>query len=810
MAHSATSISPSSAQPRWASNARFATVLCLTGLCCDGSVFAGGVLPQGGQYVAGSGTINGNATSLTINQSSSRGVIDWNSFSIGNGNHVTFNNGNGATLNRVTGGNTSFVLGTLSATGSVYLIDQQGIVVGKSGVVSTGGRFVASTLGVDNTAFMQGGALTFSGASTRRVVNLGRIGSTNGDVFLISPVEVDNYGTVAASNGTAELAAGKTVLLQDSSSGQQLFVLAGSHGNVVNRGPIVAAQVSLQAADGNVFALAGNHASIRAVGTATRQGHVWLVADTGTVTLAERIEARNGMDQDGTVDTRAGKLMFVGTAPTVLAGVWNIATPSMRIGYRKASAFVRSLNAGTSINLQTTGAGGQTGDVVVASNLDWTGDASLTLGAYRNLTINAGTAVKNTGGGNLTLRADATGIDNGGSVLNKGTLDWSQSTGAIGAFYDMNGGYQAGTQQINSAWAPGPYSGLRTQSTAYKLVNSLDDLQNVSQDLAGNYALGRDIDASATSTQPYIPIGNTVTPFTGQFDGQGHQISSLTAQPWFSSNPYDEPLIGMFGEVGSTGIVRNLNVEGTMSAPYVDPEGQLGYVGIAAAINNGTLLRVNASGSIDTGAGPSGTDYTIVGGLVGSNGGTVLRSSSGVNVVAGGNVGGLVGVNSGLIEQSFSSGTVESLSYINHGAGGLVDTNTGTITQSYSTSPTVFQGYCRGSADTPCGGAALVVDNEGTISQSFATGLVTQPLYGPIGLARTNNGTIASDVYWDKDTTTATVGVVYGTPVPATNGYTTAQMSNAASFATYDFSATGVWAMPAGATHPILRWQLGE
>jgi hypothetical protein len=265
----------------------------------------------------------------------------------------------------------------------------------------------------------------------------------------------------------------------------------------------------------------------------------------------------------------------------------------------------------------------------------------------------------------------------------------------------------------------------------------------------------------------------------------------------------------MFGEVGSMGIVRNLNVEGTMSAPYVDPEGQLGYVGIVAAINNGTLLRVNASGSIDTGAGPSGADYTIVGGLVGSNGGTVLRSSSGVDVVAGGNVGGLVGVNSGLIEQSFSSGTVESLSYINHGAGGLVDTNTGTITESYSTSPTVFQGYCRGAGGTPCGGAALVVDNEGTISQSFATGLVSQPFYGPIGLARTNNGTIASDVYWDKDTTTATVGVVYGTPVPATNGYTNAQMSNTASFPTYDFSATGVWAMPAGATHPVLRWQVG-
>jgi hypothetical protein len=187
-----------------------------------------------------------------------------------------------------------------------------------------------------------------------------------------------------------------------------------------------------------------------------------------------------------------------------------------------------------------------------------------------------------------------------------------------------------------------------------------------------------------------------------------------------------------------------------------------------------------------------------------------LRSASSVSLTAGGSLGGLAGANSGLIAQSFSSGPLNSLSYINHGAGGLVDYNSGTIEQSYSTSTTLLQGYCRGSAGNPCGGAGLVVTNDGTISQSFATGRVTQPFYQPIGIARTNNGTIAGDVYWDKETTTATVGVVYGTPVPASNGLTTAQMSTPGSFASFDFGPTGVWAMPVGATHPVLRWQLAH
>ena len=146
--------------------------------------------------------------------------------------------------------------------------------------------------------------------------------------------------------------------------------------------------------------------------------------------------------------------------------------------------------------------------------------------------------------------------------------------------------------------------------------------------------------------------------------------------------------------------------------------------------------------------------------------------------------------------------------YAATGGGGLVGSNSGTISQSYATGSTSFPG-CR-PTNAHCGGAALVVDNSGTITQSFATGPVNQPLYGPIGIARSNEGTITNDVYWNASTTGATIGVVYGTPIPAANGLTTAQMSTPASFAGYDFSSTGVWAMPAGATHPVLRWQVTQ
>jgi len=141
------------------------------------------MLPQGGHFVAGSGSIGTQGLTETITQASQRGIIDFSSFSIGKSGTVKINNGMGATLNRVTGGNLSQIMGTLSATGSVYLVNPQGVIVGKSGVVTTGGSFVASSLDISNQNFMAGQTLRFEGkgATDGMVKNLGSISSSGGD-----------------------------------------------------------------------------------------------------------------------------------------------------------------------------------------------------------------------------------------------------------------------------------------------------------------------------------------------------------------------------------------------------------------------------------------------------------------------------------------------------------------------------------------------------------------------------------------------------------------------------------------------------
>ncbi|MFM0694273.1 filamentous hemagglutinin family protein [Paraburkholderia sp. GV068] len=771
--------------------------ISFAGLLLGHAALAGGVLPQGGHYTAGAGTIASQGAALVVTQpGSTRGVIDWNSFSIGKGNTVTFDNDGGATLNRVTGSSPSALLGNLNATGSVYLINPQGIVVGRSGVISTGGRFVASTLDLPNSAFLNGGTLTLAGTSSGKVVNLGKISSTGGDVFLIAHDAVVNAGSVSAQNGTAEYVTGQQVVLYESSNSRQVFVQISSKGTVVDRGITQAAQIKLEAADGNIYALAGSGSRIRATGTAMRDGHIWLVAGDGHVMQQGTLDATNADGRGGTVDTLANSLTLASDA-TVRAGSWNVSTPNFTVDNAAAGAFVRSLNAGTTVDATATGTNGASGDMTVASNLSWQGPASLSLVAFRNVTIAPATTIKNTGSGNLSLRADAASIDNAGGVANHGTIDWSDSTGFVSSLYDMNGSYAAGNSLSNQAWTAPPDSALVTQVTAYKLVNSLTDLEDVGLDLSGTYALGRDVNAQPPSGSANAPIGSFPShPFTGQFDGMGHTISNLEI---VDSSSEIHPGVGLFSEIGTAGVVRNLSVQGSISGSSSLNGGDYG---VLAGINDGgTIASVHTSGKVITASGNS------VGGLVGWSNGAIRRSSSNADVQSGASfTGGLVGYNAAVISQSFASGSVTGSEI---GVGGLVGVNANTITQSYSTGPVTVPVQCF------CAGALVGQNLYSVIEQSFATGRVQAPGGGG-GIAGYNLGpvSIASDVYWDTQTTGASVAVlgVAGNSQPGNaRGLTTAQMSVPSSFGpTYDFSPNGVWLIPSGGTHPVLRWQLAH
>ncbi|WP_145751707.1 MBG domain-containing protein [Nitrospirillum amazonense] len=368
---------------------------------------SGPTLPTGGAFQAGSGSISGGPGSLTVNQGSQRAIIDWKSFSIGQGGTVSFNNGTGATLNRVTGGNLSTILGTLKATGTLYVINPAGVVVGSSGVVVTGGSFTASTLDIANDTFMAGGTLLFKGDTDAEVKNLGKISSTGGDVLLIAR-SVTNEGTITAPNGTVGLAAGQQVLLKDGDAGERVYVQVGS-GDVTNTGAIAAAQAELKAAGGNIYALAGNGGgTIRATGTTVKDGHIWLSA-SGSMETAT--------DQGGAV-TVAGALAATnadGSGGTVIATGKSVAVAAGAV-------------------IDTSGTTGAGGTILLGGDRQGGSDA-----ATKMVKQAVATAAQTTVTAGATLKADAGAKGNGGAVI-----VWSdQYTGFAGAL-SAKGGPRSG------------------------------------------------------------------------------------------------------------------------------------------------------------------------------------------------------------------------------------------------------------------------------------------------------------------------------------------------------------------------------
>lgn len=267
-----------------------------------------------------------------------------------------------------------------------------------------------------------------------------------------------------------------------------------------------------------------------------------------------------------------------------------------------------------------------------------------------------------------------------------------------------------------------------TSATYYNVIRGLYQLQGLNANVAGNYVLGNDIDASATSSwnsgAGFAPIGSSTSPFTGRFDGLGHTITALTIN-------LSTPNVGLFGYASAGAVIRNVGLNG---------------------------------GSVTGGAG--------TGGLVGNNTtGTISNSYSTINVIGAAGSGGLVGSNtSGSISNSYATGSVTGAA----GTGGLVGSNTsGAISNSYAT------GSVAGAAGT---GGLVGSSTSGPISNSYATGFVTSSGAGVGGLVGSTSGAV-NNSFWDV-TTSGQATSAGGT------GLTTAQMQSASNFTGFNFTTT--------------------
>src|SRR5262245_28639909 len=113
------------------------------------------VLPTGANPVAGITSVITSGNTMDVTTNLNRSLIQWNTFSIGQGGTVNFSQPSSvsAVLNLVMGGVPSEILGAMNSNGRVYLINPNGITFGAGAQIDVAG-LVASTLNLANSDFL--------------------------------------------------------------------------------------------------------------------------------------------------------------------------------------------------------------------------------------------------------------------------------------------------------------------------------------------------------------------------------------------------------------------------------------------------------------------------------------------------------------------------------------------------------------------------------------------------------------------------------------------------------------------------------
>ncbi len=447
-------------------------------------------LPEGAQVVAGDVSFANGAGALDIHQSGAAAIVNWADFSIAAGEvvNITQDSAQAALLNRVLGANPSELLGQLNASGRVYLINPNGVVVGKDASINAM-EFVASALDVADQDFLDGGDLRFAGESTAGVLNLGKVTAQNGDVFLIA-YSVRNAGEIEAAQGVAGLAAGREVVLNPEGD-QRLLVKATLPSataavGIENDGVIAAAQAELQAAGGNLYELAINQTGvIRATGVEHRDGRVLLTADGGELRHAGTIAARNA-------DGSGGEVLIGGDFRGQNAAVANAARTTVTAGASidVSAAADSAADAGRAIvwaDQQTDfagtidgRAGSQGGDGAFA---EVSGKRILNYHGLADLTAAAGST------GMLWLDPDEAIIstatdDQANGVFNTAVLAANLATANV--TIDTSTGYGNGATQFGDITVNDPVTWTSGSTLTLKSGDSI----NVNADLTGGTGSG--------------------------------------------------------------------------------------------------------------------------------------------------------------------------------------------------------------------------------------------------------------------------------------------------------------------------------
>lgn len=524
-------------------------------------------LPQNGNIVSGSASININGNVMTIDQTSAASLIQWSSFDIGAASKVQFNQVRGSqatAINLVTGSSGSLISGELSSIGQVFLINPAGITFTSGASVNVGG-LLASTLSPGTPGLLDANgvssAFQLAGGGTGALVsnNGGTLSAASGGISLIGGA-VSNTGIISASNGNINLvAAGAAMVLNGVSSSefpQQLFLptsvgtFAGT--GINNTGVLNARSISMNALMGPGLSSTGINAGGTIIANAIDAGDGSLTIRSSApvalsnATITARSVAVAGAGAGGPVaiqmtdgSIRASTVAFDGgpSGNVMLGGV--VKADTISIAANNAVQTGGTLEGALSLATQGQATLGQSGNRIgsvggsVGSDLTLTTSTDLYNGGALSV---GGSTVLEASASNITLTNSGNSFGNGvsahggditlasGGVLGLGNIN-ARSLAVQAGSIDLGGtvittgdqNYQSSvTLRGNSALQGSAIQFNGTVDGSYQLAVDSSGMTTFSSAVGGSTALQGLRVTSGTGTRLF---GDITTMGTLAFDG---------------------------------------------------------------------------------------------------------------------------------------------------------------------------------------------------------------------------------------------------------------------------------------------------
>ncbi|MCL2501511.1 MAG: Ig-like domain-containing protein [Bacteroidales bacterium] len=250
-----------------------------------------------------------------------------------------------------------------------------------------------------------------------------------------------------------------------------------------------------------------------------------------------------------------------------------------------------------------------------------------------------------------------------------------------------------------------------TQDFPFQIKDAFDleklrDEVNGGEDKAGQYfIMTQDIPLTSSN---WIPIGKDLShPFSGNFDGDGKEVSGLEIHR-----------VGSIGYAGLFGVVEDGAIE-NLGVKIIEINNGIGsYVGgVAGNLNGGTVSHCYVIGSSSSSEIFGGNSIGGVVGLV-NHGGKVEYCSASIDVHGAQAIGGVVGRTDDVssVANCYATGNISAS---NQGAGGVVGrVNGGSVTNCYATG--AISGTPNGLSPMYLGGIAGRIFAGGSVTHCVA------------------------------------------------------------------------------------------